>query len=58
MSKSTSLVFLVVSGILLITLVVLAVVWPAPLTTVMAAVLALLFAYSAFSVKRRWGKLR
>ncbi|MEV6907210.1 hypothetical protein [Amycolatopsis sp. NPDC051071] len=58
MSKSTSMVFLVISGILLVTFVVLAVFWPTTLNIVMAAVLALLFAYSALSVKRRWEKLR
>ncbi len=57
MSKTTSMVFLVVSGILLITLIVLAIVWPTTPTIALAGVLTLLVAYSAISVKRRWEKL-
>ncbi|MEV7550401.1 hypothetical protein AB0N89_12320 [Amycolatopsis sp. NPDC089917] len=56
MSKAVSMVFLGISGILLITLVVLAIIWPTPLTIALTVILALLFAYSvysAFSPKRR-----
>ncbi|MEU3627862.1 hypothetical protein [Amycolatopsis coloradensis] len=52
MSKAVSMVFLGISGILLITLVVLAVIWPTTLTIALAVILALLFAYSDFSLKR------
>ncbi|WP_143267095.1 hypothetical protein [Amycolatopsis thailandensis] len=54
MSKTTSMVFLAVSGFLLTALVVLAIVWPTTPTIALAGVLALLFTYSAFSLKRRW----
>ncbi|MGW4062184.1 hypothetical protein ACWEGE_28150 [Amycolatopsis sp. NPDC004747] len=57
MSKATGAIFLLIGGMLLITLLVLALVWRNVPTIVLAGVVAVLFAYAALSLKRNWRKL-
>lgn len=57
MSKPVSIVFVSVSGILLIAMIVLAALWRQPTFFIVGAILLALFVYSAISVKKNWNKM-
>ncbi|WP_158264263.1 hypothetical protein [Amycolatopsis sp. CA-126428] len=53
MSKSTSLIFMAVSAVLLMLLIVLALLWRDVATIVLAVVVAFNFGFAVFSFRRR-----
>ncbi|WP_329060559.1 hypothetical protein [Amycolatopsis sp. NBC_01480] len=57
MSKSVSIAFVTVSGVLLITMIVLASLWRQPTSLIVGAFPLALLVYFIISVKKSWKKL-